>query len=457
MLIYIAGEIMYLDKHIHWSTLKNFVEPLKNELFVDNNFDLKKPDYNYLIRKNNTLLLEGLYDSNKALKTKLINQYSISYRSHKDGWKFEYSPIHFIYILFNNLGIDYRFPFYNLDNKNELEKCIKDVKNIISYEYSTLRKSYIDDGTNESKTIKETLLILYETYNNVDKIFEFRNYDIESLIINESKIHPKDFLFYIASRSLRVLNNVENPIYSVIPEKYANEIMEINSGTMYPNTPYPHTIRISNRIVNIDSFRDSYRNLKLTNKGLFIFKNNFKLSVKEFVGDFEIIKPGHIKREINEKNEMIKRMNRFEDPKYIKLFEAKSNFYDNSGFKYLIKGLYDLQGYFTYGYDNDNLISDRLFSSEQKGSILTKPEGFYVIPADRFDLLSKDKQTIRKAKETDNRIRNHNHDTDKGNKENPEYRWIKRAQGYIDAPSCSTRSIDEVIEEEESKRKIKAL
>ena len=173
---------MYLDKHIHWSTLKNFVEPLKNELFVDNNFDLKKPDYNYLIRKNNTLLLEGLYDSNKALKTKLINQYSISYRSHKDGWKFEYSPIHFIYILFNNLGIDYRFPFYNLDNKNELEKCIKDVKNIISYEYSTLRKSYIDDGTNESKAIKEILLILYETYNNVEKIFEFRNYDIESFI-----------------------------------------------------------------------------------------------------------------------------------------------------------------------------------------------------------------------------------------------------------------------------------
>ena len=57
---------MYLDKHIHWSTLKNFVEPLKNELFVDNNFDLKKPDYNYLIRKNNTLLLEGLYESGNA-------------------------------------------------------------------------------------------------------------------------------------------------------------------------------------------------------------------------------------------------------------------------------------------------------------------------------------------------------------------------------------------------------
>lgn len=421
---------IYRNMEIPYEELKYFVEPQKVNMLITykdlpNILD-KNMDNNGVINYIANVFIDLL---NHMPNLKQYERHSIAcitYNSHLTGYDFRFNPIDIVNMIYRCLELDYRIPFINLDTDMGMDYLKEYIK------------SYNKDIRRQKPNI-EILSIINELDYNVDRICSLYNDNLEAKIKNH--ILPKDALFYIAYKYLRVYEITKDPKYFVIPAEYYTYVSHMQ--TSY----YPHKILFKGSRIWFEDFRKKYNEIEEPpSKEEF---DEFILPEEEILIAYDILKPGMVEREIRD---VVHRAQANPDyKKYQKLFEMKMNFYMNSNYVKYIKGLYGLLGYVGFSYNNEYLVFDKFHNSETKDdtkrTILTHGEAIYALPSDRFSILSKDKQQVNEARKTDDRIKKMNH-TINGS-------FLNRLDNVVNGDNVSTTTLEEELKKQQGKILIK--
>ena len=420
---------------IRYEELANFIEPINMNIdvpladlsnFYGSHYSMYGDAIKYIMD-----IYDDLFSSMSITKNNIINRNTyrvtaITYNTHIDGYDFRINPITIFNRIFKSFGFNYEIPFINLDN----EYGIPYLKDYVRSIMNDIRKNSTDITT---------LNIIRELTSNLDNICNAYNEDINTKI--EKAAVPKDILFYLSYRSLELYENTKDERYTLLPYEYYHNISHMQ------NSPYPHMINISkyDNKVWFTNYRYDYENII----GKDYIPNSYKYLLKkdEVLIAWDILKPGMVDREIRDTIEKHRANPNVDYAKYQRLFELKMKYYMNSPYRSNIIGKYGLLGYMGFSYDNDYLVFDKFHNSETmnptKKTILTHGEAIYALPADRFNLVKGTKQGIIKEKNADDRIKKINHTTNES--------FIGRLDNVIYGPNLSTKSFDEVLEEEKKK------
>ena len=107
-----------------------------------------------------------------------------------------------------------------------------------------------------SKSIKSSITdseirkFIFLIYENVDKIIDLYNVDINGYI--KDNCEPKDVLFYLAYNSLCKYEETKNSIFTVFPYEYYHYVSHMKTSQ------YPHKIITSSgEIIWFNDFREN--------------------------------------------------------------------------------------------------------------------------------------------------------------------------------------------------------
>ena len=413
---------------IPYEELTNFVEPISVTLPVPLE-DLrsiggtKGNDFYNRYRE----MLNRIFNHMPLLDKKLSNNKDniniISYTPHEDGYDFRINPINFINSILKELKYDEEIPFFNLDNDKDAFK---------GYTKSVIKKLK-DKKSGEDKEL------LDELYNNVDYISSLYNAKVNTDIINNNFILAKDALLYLAYTSLLKYRETGKGEYARIPYEYYHYISHMETSM------FPHKVDIGkNRRIWFDTFRRIYE-YSLGKEYILEF-NKYALSNHTYACGWEILKSGDNEEVFREAREAIHRGNRgLNDERNRKMYMMKTDFYQSSPYKCMIKGVYGLRGYIGFVYPNDYLVYDKFYNNDDAKvkTILSHPEAIYSVPSDKIIVTSYDKQTLKEVMKEDFRIVKNNH-TMNGS-------FIEKIDKIIKGPNLSTKSFEEVVKEDNNK------
>ena len=410
----------YINKQIPYEEITNFVEPVKVNINI--------PIYDFInfskgdsleelqngIRRINAFVM-----SNASLLGGRISN-SITYNTHMKGYDFRINPIDVVNNLFIALGFDYKIPFINLDAIDGIEYF----------------KQYVLTCTSEIKKIcldERKLMVIDDLEKRLDNIISFYNVDINKEM--EKNIIPKDFIFYIAYRNLRLYEETKDEKYLVFPYEYYHHVSHMNTSE------FPHSINIDGEKLRHYDFRLEYK--KLVKPDYVPDVKKYIVRDSDIIIGLDILKPGEASNVIKDAMQRTRAASNVDYEKYKKLYEMKANYYMSSPYYNFIKGTFGLKGYIGFSYENEYLIFDKLFNSDAKKSILTHGEAIFTFPSDRFDIACNDKQYALREKKTDDRIGKINH-TETGS-------FIKKLDKVIESENVSTSTLREEVKKYKTK------
>ncbi len=351
----------------------------------------------------------------------------ISYTPHKDGYDFRFNPIDIYNNILKYMGYDESIPFINLDSDNGMDIFKEYVNKIVN-------KLKVDYPFDERNTI------LDELNDNKDLVCKLYDYPVKEDLKNNGYILAKDALLYLAFSSLLKYNTTHERVYKILPYEYYNYVSHMN------NSYFPHKISVGfSGKLWFDDFRGLYE--ESIGKEFIPLFNECSLENNELICGWEILSSGKAKTVIKNFDNAIRRASGVNAVRNLKLYELKSNFFQRSGYKTIIKGKFGLNGYVGFVYPNDYLIYDKFYNTDDlpddKKTILSHPEAIYSIPSDRIEVTAYDKQTLKKIKEQDERIIKNNH-TINGS-------FVDKLDRIAHGPNVSTMSFEEVVERRDNK------
>ena len=422
----------FVNKIIPYSELKNFIEPITVTIPIPV-ADLeyiggrKKEEFHAKYKKILCSILKSMPNITNKIGDRKIEEIALlSYTPHENGYDFRINPIDMINSIMLLLGVREKIPFFNLDDEKS---------RLVFKEYT---KRTVD-------RLKETNINLSaefdELSSNIDYIDSLYSLSIEADIRKNNFILAKDALLYLAYSSLISYSATQKKEYIRIPYEYYHYIGHMNTSA------FPHKIRVGNSaFVWFDNFMKYYETS--VGKHYIPVFNEFSLENKECLCGWEILKSGGREETFEEASKIVSRLNTGKnDERNMKLFMMKTNFYQSSPYKVMIKGRFGLNGYIGFVYDNDYIVYDKLYNNEdvpnEKKTILSHPEAIYSIPSDRLIITTYNKQQIKDIKEQDPRIVKTNH-TISGT-------FLRRIDDIIKGPNLSTKTFDEAVVEEKDK------
>ena len=424
-------------ERVTYEELSHFIQPLKMEIPINLQTPfVRNSSFNLYLREINKEIVETLFTGMDDKKKEYLKRaIPISYVPHIEGYSVSLSPIQFVNNALrvigrtNNVNLnDYLLPFYNLDDERELKVFKTAVKNRIFH----IKKSIINENLSKDLNILNS---------NLEEIIKIKDFDLSEMVNNCIEI--KTLLFYIVYYSLRKLQETNNPIYSVLPSTYVEEVYKPDA-LQFPKHVYLDSY---NYRYGIASFIEEYNRLYTTNRGLFNHFVTDNLGVNTYVGNFELLPSGEVEKTLKEEAVKQKYRRDIDYSKYYKLFKTKIDYYFHTDIKHILVGNMGLEGYYAFVYGNEYIVSDKFYNSllvpDYKRSILTHEEGLYALPSDRLDILAMDKQKIKEEKKTDTRIKKHNHDQNNN--------WINKVNAIIEGANVSTTIFTNELVELENK------
>lgn len=358
----------------------------------------------------------------ERLKKSLNNLAILSYTPHTNGYDFRIHPINLINSILEVLGFNETIPFFNLDEENE-RKAFK--------EYT---KKNIEKLKKNGFFLEE----LEELSSRISYINLLYDIDVENNLKKNNYILAKDALLYLSFASLFKYNTTGKKEYLRIPYEYYHYIAHMKTSA------FPHKIRVG--YSNLLWYEDFIRNYEISpGKEYIPIFNEFALDNHTLLCGWEILGSGAQEKAFKEVSEAIKRSKNGENAeRYLELFRMKTNFYESSPYHTMIKGLYGLNGYLGFVYNNDYIVYDKLYNSEnvpnERKTILSHPEAIYSIPSDSIIVTSYNKQKLKEIREKDKRIIKTNH-TISGS-------FIPKIENIIKGPNVSTEPFSSVVKKE---------
>ena len=281
--------------------------------------------------------------------------------------------------------------------------------------------------------------LLDELYNNVDYIISLYNFDITKDIVNNNFILAKDALLYLAYTSLLKYRETGKGEYARLPYEYYHHVSHMQTSN------YPHKVEIGDfRRIWFDTFRRVYE--ASLGKEYVLGFNQYALSDHTYTCGWEILKSGESDDAFKDIRDTIHRGGRgLNDERNRKMYMMKTDFYQSSPYKCMIRGVYGLRGYIGFVYPNDYLVYDKFYNNDDAKvkTILSHPEAIYSIPSDKIIVTSYDKQKLKGVMKEDIRIVKNNH-TMNGS-------FIERIDKIIKGPNLSTKSFEDVVKEDNGK------
>lgn len=419
----------FVNGIIPYSELKNFIEPITLTIPIPL-IDLKsiggnkKEEFYKKYKDILSNILKCMPKLNDSLKDYINNIAILSYTPHKEGYDFRINPINFINSVLITLGTkNEKIPFFNLDDENS-RKAFKE------YAKRTINKV----KENNLNRIEE----LEELSNNIDFIDSLYDTDIEKDIRVNNFILAKDALLYLSYSSLLEYSKTNKKEYLRIPYEYYNYVGHMKTSA------FPHKIRVGySNYLWFEDFNTYYE--CAAGKDYIPVFNEFSLENNTLLCGWEILKSGDKEETFKEASDAIKRSrNRQNDERNLKMFRMKTNFYQSSPFKTMIKGRFGLNGYIGFVYNNNYIVYDKFYNNDDlpsnKKTILSHPEAIYSIPSDLIVVTSYDKQKLAEIKKQDARIVKNNH-TITGS-------FLTKIDSIIKGPDVSTKPFEEVVKED---------
>ena len=343
-------------------------------------------------------IIRKLYPMNElnSLKRVLHSKISLSFIPDfkNKNWIIGYSPIEIINGIFRTLNISDRLDYIDYSNTEEIEKAKYKAKLIlINAKIKLLGK----EDNNKRWFINESI-------SNIDKIFKFNGFDVESKM--HDKIIYKNLLNYLAVKSLDRLDETDNIEYAFIPRTYYQEVTSIGKAE------WPNQLYMSYGVYSYtgSTFNERYAEVLLRYPILFEETLGIKeinvmdkleiVKADNFIDDVEDTYKGYINK-IKTKKDYTKTEKELND-----MLNDKVSFYrelmnktDENGQKIVvspIKGKIDLKGYYGFVLNNNYVVLDKFFNkSDITGKV--KPscdEAIYSMPLDLFVSLGGSKREM---------------------------------------------------------------
>ena len=414
----------YNNSQIPYEELNNFILPISMNLDISI-FDLMELGRRYqneifdYISYIYHIVLETTPNLVNKLKTTVYGLCKVTYTPHTNGYDFRVNPITLFNKIFQELNLDYKIPFINLDNPTGMEY----LKDYI--------RSYIND-VKRITTKEDILVIMDELDNNLDRLCSCYDFNLDTKL--KKLLIPKDVLFHLAYKSLIMYEITKDDRYLVYPHEYYKHVSDMTTSE------YPHKITMLNKFGSVwfNDFRNEYE--FLVGKDYEIDESKYLLNDSEVYLAWDILTPGMVDRELRDIVEVVRSNPNVDYQKYQRLFEMKMNYYMQSGYNKYIKGRYGLNGYVGFSYPNEYLVFDKFHNSEtidpSKKTILTHGEAIYALPSDRFSIVQGDKQTVLAARRYDDRIKKINHTET----------FINRVNPIVHGPNVSYSTIEDELE-----------
>ena len=376
--------------------LKEFINPISIEIPID------KGQYNYIfngIKINNITAKDYCKSIEKYIADKIFtkdNKYkkyfyydlSLSYiPDYKNNcYKIGYSVVKIFNNIFDILGINEKLDYINYDNINEVNDLRRRIHLILIDE----KLKYLKDKNNEDK-----FLFIQDILNNLDNIFSLVTYDIESKIKNN--IIYKNLLYYLAVKSLDILDETDDIKYGILPKQYFIEVSSVGKAE------FPRQLFMSDTEVysyNYTNYNDRYNDILL--RYPILFEESIGINEIGVMDELDIVKADNFIKEVEEdyfgyiKTYKKKKTYTKTDIELNEMLNDKINFYrellnmkDEKGEKLVIspvKGKNSLQGYYGFVFNNNYIALDKFFSV-RKDNLKLKPsfdEAIYSMPLDLF-------------------------------------------------------------------------
>ena len=335
---------VYFNNEIPYSEIASFIQPVKANICIH------ACDFDNLAKGNSKIIYDNIMHIYQVMlkdvnfdrlyqKKSLYSIINITYNAHSNGYDFRINPIDVVNSIYNYLGLESNIPYINLDSPHGIE-YFKDY--VRSYTTSIER-------TCESKA---KIMIAKEVYASINTIIRYYQVDINELM--QSVVIPKDVIFYIAYRNLRLYKQTNDKKYLIYPYEYYVNVSHMRTSA------YPHKISINGSSLWFGDFRKEFESLNVVeiNDAPYLVTDN------EILIGFDILKPGAAEQIMREAVQRNRAISNVDYEKYQKLFEVKMNYYMNSPYSKLISGAYGLSGYMGFSYSNEYLIFDKFHNSE---------------------------------------------------------------------------------------------
>ena len=401
---------------INWKVeendVKEIIEPIHIEIPID------RWQYSYIFKsskiKDNTGeeiltsnafknlerdMIKKLYplDELNSMRRVLHSKISLSFIPDfkNKNWIIGYSPIEIINGIFRTLNLTERLDYIDYSNEKEIELA----KHKANFILKNAKSKLLNTEENKKK-----ILFINESISNIDKIFKFNGFDVESKM--HDKIVYKNLLYYLAVKSLDRLDETDNIDYALIPRVYYQEVTSVGTAE-WPNQLYMGTGAYS---YTGSTFNERYAEVLLRYPILF----EETLGIKEinvmdkleivradnFIDDVEDTYKGYMNN-IKTKKDYTKTEKELNDMlnNKVSFYRELMNKTDENGEKIVIspiKGKVELKGYYGFVLNNNYVVLDKFFNkSEFTGKV--KPscdEAIYSMPLDLFVSLGGSKKAM---------------------------------------------------------------
>ena len=401
-------------KPINWlvekEDVKEFIKPINIEIPID------KGQYNYIFNNEkikNELpedyfkyleneMVDRLYinDGYEKYKRLLKSKISLSYIPDfkNNNWYIGYSPIQIVNSIFETLNINVKLDFEDYSDKRKVNR----LKNIIALVLIEERLKTLNAHGKDDK-----FKFVEDSIKAIDYIFLFIDYDIETRM--ENSLIYKNLLYYLSVKSLDILDETDDILYSYIPRQYYTEVTTKNKAQWPSNLTMDY-----NRVYsyNFSNYNTRFENVMLRYPSIF----EEVLGIEEIgvMERLEILKNDIFLEdlELNYSNYKKKKDYSKTDAELSDMLKNKIEFYkellsmkDENGNNIVvspIKGRNDLYGYYGFVLNNNYIVLDKFYNMSKKDDTM-KPaadEAIYSMPLDLFvDLKGSKKRMMKYIKE----------------------------------------------------------
>lgn len=397
-------------KPINWlvekEDVKEFIKPINIEIPIDkgqysyifNNVHIKnkKPrDYFTNLEKQ---IVDSLYTNQnynrykQILKSKISLNFIPNFKN--NDWYIGYSPVQIFNNIFETLNIHERIDYIDYSDKSKVNR----VKNLIKLVLIEEQLKLLRDKNNSDK-----FDFINDSISNIDKIFMFNGFDIETRL--ENSLIYKNLLYYLSVKSLDILDETDDIYYSFIPKQYYMEVTTKDTA-QYPNQLFMDNFRAY--AYNYSNYNKRFENVML--RYPCIFEEVLGIDEISVMDKLEILKNDIFLDEIELNYGNYKKRKNYTktDDELSDMLKDKMNFYkelihmkDENDDRIVIspiKGKNDLYGYYGFVLKNNYIVLDKFYNISKKDDKM-KPaadEAIYSMPLDLFIDLSGSKRKMMK-------------------------------------------------------------
>ena len=397
-------------KPINWlvekEDIKEFIKPIDIEIPID------KGQYGYIFNNNKIKnafpanyfkyleneMVDRLYinDGYEKYKRLLKSKISLSYIPDfkNNNWYIGYSPIQIVNALFKTLDINVNLDFIDYNDKSRINRIKNGIMLIlIEEQLKTAKEKGKDDK----------FRFIDDSIKAVDNIFLFAGYDVETRM--EDSLIYKNLLYYLSVKSLDILDETDDILYSYIPRQYYMEV------TTKDKAQWPSNLTMDyNRVYsyNFSNYNKRFESVML--RYPCIFEEILGIDEIGVMERLEILKNDIFLDDIESNYSKYKKKKNYTktDEELSIMLKSKIDFYkellsmkDENGNNIVvspIKGRNDLYGYYGFVLNNNYIVLDKFYNMSKKDDTM-KPaadEAIYSMPLDLFVELKGSKRQMMK-------------------------------------------------------------